>query len=127
MSQKCCLQNGSLDDALHSRRPKQAAAPVRLDWAARITIAAEIASALMHLHSLQPAGVVHGGLQPSCILLDKDLSAQLGDAAVGDVFGLPQVLLSPCLFQQKCISIACKTSLAGWWVYHSYMRLPCEA
>ena len=78
MSQVCCLQNGSLDDALHSRRPKQAAAPMRLDWAARITIAAEVASALMHLHSLQPIGVMHGGLQPSCILLDGDFSSSAG-------------------------------------------------
>ena len=93
MSRYCCLQNGSLVDALHGRRPEQAAAPMRLDWAARITIAAEVASALMHLHSLQPAGMMHGGLQPSCILLDRDLSARLGDAAIGAVFGLTQVLL----------------------------------
>ena len=67
---------------------------MRLDWAARVTIAAEVASALMHLHSLQPAGVMHGGLQPSCILLERDCSAQLGDAAIGTVLGLPQVLPS---------------------------------
>ena len=115
MSQVCCLQNGSLDDALHSRRPKQAAAPMRLDWAARITIAAEVASALMHLHSLQPIGVMHGGLQPSCILLDGDSSAQLGNAAIGAVFGLSQVLLwcQSAMKSQTYMCLACAPSMAA--------------
>ena len=86
------LQNGSLDDALHSRRPRLAAAPVRLDWVSRTRIAAETASALMYLHSLPPSGFAHGGLRPSCILLDRECSAQIGDAAIQSVFGQPQVL-----------------------------------
>lgn len=48
----------------------------------------------MHLHSLQPAGFAHGSLRLSCVLLDGDFSARLGDAAIGSVFGCPQVLPS---------------------------------
>ena len=86
------LQNGSLDDALHGRRPRLAAAPVRLDWVSRTRVAAETASALTHLHSLRPCGFAHGGLRPSCILLDRECSARLGDAAVNAIFKQPQVL-----------------------------------
>ncbi len=86
------LQNGSLDDALHSRRPKLAAAPVRLDWISRTRIAAETASALMHLHSMQSSAFAHGNLRPSCILLDRDCSVHIGDSAIGAVFSQAQVL-----------------------------------
>ena len=86
------VQNGSLDDALHGRRPKLAAVPVRLDWVSRTRVAAETASALMHLHSLQPSGFAHGGLRPSCILLDRECSARIEDAAIHAIFRQPQVL-----------------------------------
>ena len=85
------LQNGSLDDALHGRQPKLAAAPVRLDWVSRTKIAAEAASALTHLHSLGPRGLAHSGLRPACILLDRDCSARLGDTAIHAIFSQPEV------------------------------------
>ncbi len=85
------LQNGSLDDALHGRRPSLAAAPVHLDWVSRTRIAAEAASALTHLHALRQGGVAHGGLRPACILLDRDCSARLGDAAIHAIFSQPEV------------------------------------
>ena len=83
------VQNGSLDDVLHSRRAKSGsavAAPVRLDWCARMRIAAEVAAGLQHLHSL---GMVHGRLQPSAVLLDGFLTARLGDAGLEGLYGPP--------------------------------------
>lgn len=84
-------QNGSVDDALHGRRPPEAAGPVRLDWAVRTRLGCEAAAALQHLHAASPAPLVHGRLQPSAILLDEHLQAKLGDAGVAGVFGAHQV------------------------------------
>ena len=64
---------------------------MRLDWVSRTRIAAEAASALTHLHALPPGGLAHGGLRPACILLDKDCSARLGDAAIHAIFSQPEV------------------------------------
>ena len=99
------LQNGSLDDALHGKRPKLAAAPVRLDWVSRTKIAAEAASALTHLHALPPGGLAHGDLRPSCILLDRDCSARLGDAAIHAIFSQPEVQ------RQTPTELCCKAML----------------
>ena len=83
---RSAVQNGSVDDALHGRRAKTGSVtkpPVRLDWSARMRIAAEVAAGLLHLHSL---GVTHGRLQPSAVLLDGTLTARLGDAGLSSVF-----------------------------------------
>lgn len=85
-------QNGSVDDALHGRRPPGAAGPVRLDWSARTRIASEAAAALQSLHAAHPQPIVHGRLQPSAILLDENLHARVGDAGVAAVFRARQVL-----------------------------------
>ena len=89
-------QCGSLDDTLHGRRPRtgSSAAPVRLDWRARMRIAAEVAAGLLHLHG---AGLAHARLQPSTILLDASLRARLGDAGLPGLFGAAQACPSlPC-------------------------------
>ena len=104
------LQNGSLDDALHGRRPKLAASPVRLDWVSRTEIAAEAASALTHLHALRPGGLAHGSLRPSCILLDRDCSARLGDAAIHAIFSQPEVQ------RQTPTELCCKAMLLCCWI-----------
>ena len=85
------MQNGSVDDALHGRRPPEAAGPVRLDWAARTRLGCEAAAALQHLHTAHPMPIVHGRLQPSTILLDEHLRGRLGDAGVAATFGARQV------------------------------------
>ncbi len=85
------VQNGSVDDALHGRRPPGAAGPVRLDWAARTRLGCEAAAALQHLHTAHSMPIVHGRLQPSTILLDEHLRGRLGDAGVAATFGAHQV------------------------------------
>ncbi|CAL8466673.1 g6209 [Coccomyxa elongata] len=85
------MPNGSVDDALHGRRPPGAAGPVRLDWSARTRIASEAAAALQSLHAAHPQPIVHGRLQPSAILFDENLRARVGDAGVAAVFGARQV------------------------------------
>ncbi|XP_049933556.1 U-box domain-containing protein 33-like [Nymphaea colorata] len=68
------LPNGSLEDGLSC---KDGTPP--LTWQARTSIAAEICSALLFLHS---AGVVHGDLKPGNILLDAKLSAKIGNFGI---------------------------------------------
>ncbi|MQL78107.1 hypothetical protein Taro_010535 [Colocasia esculenta] len=75
------LPNGSLADQLSC---KNGSSP--LSWQARIRIATEICSALIFLHSHKPYSVVHGDLNPSNILLDRNFVAKLGD------FGLCRLL-----------------------------------
>ncbi|WOL05638.1 U-box domain-containing protein 50 isoform X1 [Canna indica] len=60
--------HGSVREALFS------AAPQLLPWHARIRVAAEVASALGFLHA---AGLGHGRLRASRVLLDRHLSAKL--------------------------------------------------
>ena len=53
-------QAGSLLDALHSRAPPGAHHPVRLDWVARVRIAAQVARGLDELHE---ADLSHGAVR----------------------------------------------------------------
>ncbi|CAI5499865.1 unnamed protein product [Closterium sp. Naga37s-1] len=52
-----------------------------LPWFARLRIAAEIASALLALHS-QPKPIIHLDLKPANVLLDERLVAKLADVGV---------------------------------------------
>ncbi|CAI7808239.1 unnamed protein product [Closterium sp. NIES-53] len=52
-----------------------------LPWFARLRIAAEIASALLALHS-QPKPIIHLDLKPANVLLDKRLVVKLADVGV---------------------------------------------
>lgn len=82
------LQTGSLDDALNNTRPDKYNGGLRPDWRARTRIAAEVASALLHLHGL---GLTHGRLQPSTVLLERGLTAKLGDSGLHRCGGLDPV------------------------------------
>lgn len=59
------LQAGSLLDALHSRAPPGAHHPVRLDWVARVRIAAQVARGLDELHE---ADLTHGAVRAKSLL-----------------------------------------------------------
>lgn len=75
------LPNGSLEDRL---RCKDNSPP--LSWQTRISIAAELCSVLVYLHSSKPHSIVHGNLKPSNILLDANFVCKLSD------FGICRVL-----------------------------------
>ncbi|KAI9086579.1 hypothetical protein K1719_031440 [Acacia pycnantha] len=66
------LNNGSLEDHL-ARKDK-----TPLPWQIRISIAADICSALIFIHSCEPC-IIHGNLKPSKILLDVNFVAKLCD------------------------------------------------
>ncbi|KXZ51279.1 hypothetical protein GPECTOR_13g766 [Gonium pectorale] len=55
--------------------------PLPLPWRDRVRIAAEVASALLFLHSA-PTPIVHMDLKPANILLDEHLTAKLGDVGL---------------------------------------------
>ncbi|XP_031484501.1 U-box domain-containing protein 33-like [Nymphaea colorata] len=93
------LPNGSLEDRLSC---KDGTPP--LTWQARTSIAAEICSALLFLHS---AGVVHGDLKPGNILLDSKLSAKIGD------FGICRLLPE----QDSTVSLCVTTNPKGTFAY----------
>ncbi|KAF7821882.1 U-box domain-containing protein 32 isoform X1 [Senna tora] len=68
------LNNGSLENHLAHKDKTP------LPWQIRISIAADICSALIFLHSSKPH-IIHGNLKPSKVLLDANFVAKLG--AVG--------------------------------------------
>eukprot|EP00270_Netrium_digitus_P021962 TRINITY_DN9660_c0_g3_i1.p1 TRINITY_DN9660_c0_g3~~TRINITY_DN9660_c0_g3_i1.p1 ORF type:complete len:312 (+),score=98.09 TRINITY_DN9660_c0_g3_i1:73-936(+) len=70
------MANGSLEDRLlcENNTPP-------MPWYTRMRIAAEIASALLILHS-RPVPIVHRDLKPANVLLDKNFVANLGDVGL---------------------------------------------
>ncbi|XP_048334445.2 putative U-box domain-containing protein 50 [Ziziphus jujuba] len=78
------MHNGNLRDiVLHSRINSAKRSPPLL-WHQRIRIAAQIFSGLSFLHLAHPKPIVHGSLDPSNILLDRNLVAKISG------FGLAQ-------------------------------------
>ncbi|XP_041028688.1 U-box domain-containing protein 33-like [Juglans microcarpa x Juglans regia] len=75
------LSNGSLEDRLRCRDKSPP-----LSWQTRISIATELCSVLVYLHSSKPHSIVHGDLKPSNILLDANFVSKLSD------FGICRVL-----------------------------------
>lgn len=74
------MPNGSLDDALHSRRHNhRTAATSLLDWAARFRVALGVARGLSYLHHDCIPHVIHRDIKPSNILLDHDMQPRLSD------------------------------------------------
>ncbi|KAK3001632.1 hypothetical protein RJ639_021542 [Escallonia herrerae] len=71
------LPNGSLQHHLSRKNNNYG-----LNWKVRVRITAEIASALLFLHSFKPEKVVHGDLKPENILLDSELSCKLCDFGI---------------------------------------------
>lgn len=69
------LNNGSLEShlAFKDKTP--------LPWQIRISIATDICSALIFLHSSDPC-IIHGNLKPSKVLLDANFVAKLGDLGI---------------------------------------------
>ncbi|XP_061364478.1 U-box domain-containing protein 32 [Gastrolobium bilobum] len=72
------LNNGSLESHL-ARKDK-----TPLPWQIRISIATDICSAVVFLHSSEPC-IIHGNLKPSKILLDSNFVAKLGDLGIASL------------------------------------------
>ncbi|CAI5513758.1 unnamed protein product [Closterium sp. Naga37s-1] len=70
------MANGSLEDRLLCANGSPP-----LPWYIRMRVAAEIASALLILHT-RPVPIVHRDLKPGNILLDKNFVAKLGDVGL---------------------------------------------
>ncbi|GLT33881.1 hypothetical protein SLA2020_084360 [Shorea laevis] len=80
------MQNGNLDEWLHSKEVQVGVQ--NFSFIKRLNIVIEVAHAIEYLHyHCQPA-IVHGDLKPSNILLDHEMVAHVGD------FGLARFLIS---------------------------------
>uniref|UniRef100_A0A5B6ZZV1 RING-type E3 ubiquitin transferase n=1 Tax=Davidia involucrata TaxID=16924 RepID=A0A5B6ZZV1_DAVIN len=83
------LPNGNLQDRLFRKSNIDS-----LTWKIRARIVAEIASALLFLHSSKPEKIVHGNLKPENILLHSELSCKICDFGICRL--LPEETLRRC-------------------------------
>jgi serine/threonine protein kinase len=70
------MPHGSLDKALFSSDPSQAAC---LSWKQRLNIVSGVAAALEYLHQGSKLQIIHRDVKSSNIMLDKDWDSKLGD------------------------------------------------
>ncbi|XP_043699874.1 putative receptor-like protein kinase At3g47110 [Telopea speciosissima] len=97
------MSNGNLDEWLHPRigqiKP--------LNLIQRLNIAIDVAAALEYLHFDCETPIIHCDLKPSNVLLDKDMTAHVGD------FGLAQFLSERSITSSnnQSISIGLKGSI----------------
>ncbi|KAA8530751.1 hypothetical protein F0562_005481 [Nyssa sinensis] len=107
------MHNGCLRDALFcssrsSRRRNQG-----LNWHARIRIAAEVCSGLGFLHLAQPKPIVHGNLNPSKILLDRNLVAKIHGFCLGWYYNESDVLSDTRAFGNLLLQLLTGRNWAG--------------
>nr|GMD49271.1 putative U-box domain-containing protein 50 [Ipomoea batatas] len=72
------MPNGCLRDILFSTYITSKRRDRSLNWLTRIHIAAEVSTGLSFLHEAKPRPMVHGRLNPSRILLDRNNVAKFG-------------------------------------------------
>ncbi|XP_019155486.1 PREDICTED: probable LRR receptor-like serine/threonine-protein kinase At3g47570 [Ipomoea nil] len=78
------MENGDLDMWLHAH--SSSTRTIVLSVLQRLNIAIDVASALHYLHDDCEPRVVHCDLKPSNILLDKDLTAHVGDFGISRLY-----------------------------------------
>lgn len=110
------MVNGSLDDWLHSFSNDGSLHVRYLDLYQRVNIAMDIAFALDYLHHGSQTPVVHCDLKPGNVLLDKDMTARVGD------FGLSKFLQETAQRETSTIDIKGSVGYAapGNHFNHSY-------
>ncbi|XP_073059641.1 uncharacterized protein [Primulina eburnea] len=74
------MPNGSLEKWLYSSNNS-------LDLLQRLNIAIDVALALEYLHHGILLPIIHCDLKPSNILIDKDMTAHVGDFGIAQIFG----------------------------------------
>jgi serine/threonine protein kinase len=79
------MHNGSLDTWLHQKHC--GVSRKILGLAQRISIAIDIANALVYLHHDCERPIVHCDLKPTNILLDDDMNACIGDFGIANLLG----------------------------------------
>lgn len=76
------MHNGCLRDTLFSSRSSRKRNQ-GLNWHARIRVAGEVCAGLGFLHQARPRPIVHGNLNPSKILLDRNNVAKIHGYRLG--------------------------------------------
>ncbi|KAF7830962.1 putative LRR receptor-like serine/threonine-protein kinase [Senna tora] len=92
------MENGSLDQWLHSDIDCENGSSRMLNFLQRLNIAIDVAFALCYLHDQCESPIVHCDLKPSNVLLDKEMVAHVGD------FGLARLLSATNNMPQNQIS-----------------------
>ncbi|KAL5988106.1 hypothetical protein ACLOJK_035869 [Asimina triloba] len=100
------VPNGSLEKWLHPEVNQQHQLR-NLSFIERLNVAIDVAFALEYLHLQGEVPIVHRDLKPSNVLLNNDMTAQLGD------FGLAKMLvgINNTSFQSKSSSVEIKGSV----------------
>ncbi|MED6221671.1 hypothetical protein PIB30_057058, partial [Stylosanthes scabra] len=83
------IQGGTLYDHLHGQNQS-----LRLNWKARLRIAAETAGALAYLHSATCPPIIHRNVKTTNILLDHNLKAKVSDFGASKIVPLDNTELS---------------------------------
>lgn len=90
------MHNGSLEDWIKGTR--RHASGCALNLVERLKIAIDVACAMDYLHHDSETPIAHCDLKPSNVLLDKDMTAKVGD------FGLARLLMDRAADQQSIAS-----------------------
>lgn len=83
------MKYGSLEDVLHNRRKTG----IKLNWAARRTIAIGAARGLAFLHNCIPH-IIHRDMKSSNVLLDENLEARVSDFGMARMMNVTDTHLS---------------------------------
>lgn len=102
------MHNGCLRDILFSSRKARV-----LQWHHRVQIAAQVSSGLGFLHLAQPTPVIHGGLNPSSIFLDRNLVAKIHPLKLTPCSDQAQVQADVCAIGNLVLQLLTGRNWAG--------------